>query len=283
MPDTFAQIMEKAGKTAFQGGIAGGLAMGVNVLSLMWLRTTMNYQYSNGTSMPQAIRTLYSQGGIPRFYKGLAPALIQGPLSRFGDTAANSGILALWASYPELDAKVPTSIKTLSCSAAAAAFRVVLMPVDTIKTSMQVQGSLSPLINKLKTTGPQVMFHGSMASATATFIGHYPWFYTYNYLNAKLEKQEDRLKELGRRALIGFSSSVVSDTISNSVRVVKVYKQANTTSISYPNAVKAIVEKDGVYGLMFRGLETKFVANGLQGILFSILWKQFEEMLFSKK
>ncbi len=34
---------------------------------------------------------------------------------------------------------------------------------------------------------------------------------------------------------------------------------------------------------MFRGLETKILANGLQGILFSILWKQFEEVLFPKK
>ena len=29
--------------------------------------------------------------GIPRFYRGLVPALLQGPLSRFGDTAANTG------------------------------------------------------------------------------------------------------------------------------------------------------------------------------------------------
>ena len=61
----------------------------------MWLRTTMNYQYANGTSTLTALRTLYKDGGIPRFYKGLAPALIQGPLSRFGDTAANAGVLAV--------------------------------------------------------------------------------------------------------------------------------------------------------------------------------------------
>ena len=40
-------------------------------------------------------RTLWAEGGIPRFYRGLAPALFQGPLSRFGDTAANTAILAL--------------------------------------------------------------------------------------------------------------------------------------------------------------------------------------------
>ena len=34
-------------------------------------------QYRYGTSTMEALRTLWSQGGIPRFYQGLAPALIQ--------------------------------------------------------------------------------------------------------------------------------------------------------------------------------------------------------------
>lgn len=35
----------------------------------MWLRTTVNYQYRNGTSMAVALKTLYAEGGIPRFYR----------------------------------------------------------------------------------------------------------------------------------------------------------------------------------------------------------------------
>ena len=41
-----------------------------------------------------------------------------------------------------------------------------------------------------------------------------------------------------------------------------------------------MIEEGGVSGLMFRGLETKIMLNGLQGILFSILWQHFEEVLF---
>lgn len=50
-------------------------------------------------------------------------------------------------------------------------------------------------------------------------------FATYNFLQEKIPKQEDTLKKLGRNGFIGFCSSVVSDTCSNSIRVVKVYKQ----------------------------------------------------------
>jgi hypothetical protein len=73
----------------------------------------------------------------PRFYRGLLPALFQGPLSRFGDTAANAGALALLDSY-EATVGLPTSVKTLAASFAAGIFRIFLMPVDACKTIMQV-------------------------------------------------------------------------------------------------------------------------------------------------
>jgi len=57
--------------------LAGMAAMGIQVLSLMWLRTTVNYQYRHGSSMTTAFKTLYKDGGVVRFYRGLAPALIQ--------------------------------------------------------------------------------------------------------------------------------------------------------------------------------------------------------------
>ena len=61
----------------------------------MPLCTITNYQYHYGTTLLQAATTLYADSGWTRFYYGLAAALIQDPMSRFGDTAANVGILAL--------------------------------------------------------------------------------------------------------------------------------------------------------------------------------------------
>ena len=39
-----SQTFKKAGKSALGGGLPGAAAMGIQVLSLMWLRTTVNYQ-----------------------------------------------------------------------------------------------------------------------------------------------------------------------------------------------------------------------------------------------
>ena len=60
------------------------------------MRTTVNFQYRYGMTTIEALKHLYADGGVRRFYRGVGPALIQGPLSRFGDTASNAGMRALW-------------------------------------------------------------------------------------------------------------------------------------------------------------------------------------------
>lgn len=122
-----SEIFRKAGKRALGGGVPGAVAMGAQVLTLMPLRSTMNYQYRYGnSSTATAIRTLYADGGIRRFYRGVGPALVQGPLSRFGDTAANSGVLTLLDSFDSTKT-LPVGVKTAASSGCAAAWRIFLM------------------------------------------------------------------------------------------------------------------------------------------------------------
>jgi hypothetical protein len=37
--------------------------------------------------------------------------------------------------------------------------------------------------------------------------------------------------------------------------------------------LQEIIKKDGLAGLFGRGLGTKLITNGIQGILFSVLWR----------
>ena len=50
--------------------------MFIQVLSLMWMRTTMNYQYRYGTTTTVALKKLYAEGGIRRFYRYVLSAFI---------------------------------------------------------------------------------------------------------------------------------------------------------------------------------------------------------------
>lgn len=95
---TFLRTLTLARQKALAGGVSGFVAGVIQVLTLMWLRTTVNYQYRYGLSMTTAIRELYRQGGINRFYRGLPYAIIQGPLARFGGIAANDASI-VFAAY----------------------------------------------------------------------------------------------------------------------------------------------------------------------------------------
>jgi hypothetical protein len=99
----------------------------------------MNYQYRYGTGLRDAAQTLLDDGGWTRYYQGLGAALIQGPVARFGDTAANAGVLALLESNKYLR-ELTSLLKTAFASLAAAAFRILLTPIDTVKTTLQTQG-----------------------------------------------------------------------------------------------------------------------------------------------
>lgn len=341
-------------KKAGGGGLAGAMAMVIQVLTLMPLRTVMkcafssldspqeeltnlsfvllhSYQYRFGTTTTEASRKLYEEGGWGRYYAGLAPALVQGPVgssassrgfansnsrlilcrtARFGDTASNAGILALLSSNPFLS-RLPSPLKTAFASLVGALFRMVLMPVDTLKTTMQAQGSsnaLQILKERVKTYGPGTLWAGAWATAAANFVGSWPWFATYNALSAYLPPAPpaDIWAKLGRQAFIGFVSSVVSDTCSNSLRVIKTYRQVSRKKVGYRasgfpslpqsaltltspshsrstgKAAQRIMRTEGARGLFGRGLKTRILANGLQGLLFSVLWKAFAELIEGK-
>ena len=253
---TLGDALRNAGKRALGGGLAGAIAMVVQVLALMWMRTTINYQHAKGMSTLEAMTVLYAAGGIARFYQGMAAALLQGPLSRFGDTAANAGALALLE-----DTTLPEGVKTFCASLSAALFRILITPIDTLKTTLQVQHTPRPLppphsplrlararghsvldddhnpipnpnanpnqvqgtagmailSDRLAKEGIFTLWSGALGSSVATLMGHYPWFLTYNFLQGKVPKMSGVAGQF-RSAIIGFISSFTSDVISNSVR-----------------------------------------------------------------
>jgi len=262
-------------KKSILSGINAYKAMSIQVLSLMWLRTIMNYQYKNGLTIKETIKILYKEGGIKRFYSGIIPALIHGPLCRFGDTFSNALILNLLKTK-----NFPIFFKTALASVTAGLVRVIFTPVDTIKTLNQTDGenSFKILKNKIKNNNIFVLYHGCMVNGLITLLGHYPWFLTHNYLNKFIPNYENNLfKNLMRNCFIGFFSSMISDSLSNSLRVIKTYKQTSEKSKSYKEVINDIVlsKNGGMKELFTRGLIIRLFANGIQGIMFNVIWKYY--------
>lgn len=132
---------------------------------------------------------------------------------------------------------------------------------------MQTESNSKALVvlrDRIKRYGPGTLWSGAWATAAANFVGSFPWyvtphvfspvsyvcswrksclirFATYNYLSLHLPNPSEfhhshfgfTMLKLSRQALIGFVSSVVSDTISNSLRVIKTYRQTAEEDVGY--------------------------------------------------
>jgi hypothetical protein len=62
-----------------------------------------------------------------------------------------------------------------------------------------------------------------------------------------------------------------------------VTKQSYHLPISYVEAARMVIAKDGVHGLFFRGLQTKILANGCQGMMFTVLWRLGQDALAARQ
>jgi len=140
---------------------------------------------------------LYSEGGIPRLYQGLSFAIIQGPLSRFGDTAANALVITLIDAY-DVNGVLPIVVRTGLGSVVAGLWRVLLMPIDTAKTCLQVNGKngLNELLKRINNEGFLILFNGGVAASIATIVGHFPWFLMFNYLSENLPSPQKTIENI---------------------------------------------------------------------------------------
>lgn len=276
----FSEILKKAGKSGIGGGVPGAIAGVVQVLTLMWLRTIMNYQCRYGSTFSQAFKILYNDGGIPRFYRGLSFALFQAPLARFVATAANDGVESLLANLNYTKDWGPGR-STIIASMVVGVWRMMLMPIDTCKTVLQVDSveGFRNLMRKVKVGKIYVLYQGAVANAVSAIFAHYPWFYTYKALSNSKFLQKLVGSNLLRNASIGFASSIVSDTLTNSIRVIKTTKQAIAVkhTVSYGEVVAMILAADGWKGLFGRGLRTRILGNAVQSVMFTVIWRGLAE------
>jgi hypothetical protein len=81
---------------------------------------------------------------------------------------------------PQISPNVKCNSEADAKGISAAGFRIILTPIDTLKTTLQVQGAggTSLLRQRVKTNGVGSLWWGAIATAAATFVGHYPWFAT---------------------------------------------------------------------------------------------------------
>ncbi|CAM9829981.1 unnamed protein product [Discosporangium mesarthrocarpum] len=274
--------------SSLESALTGAGATVFSVVSLMWLHTIITYQQKYGTKIVPTTISLWREGGIVRFYRGLVPSLAVVPFCRFGDTLFNS--LALHSlqgvRLGNAQVQVPVEVSTLIGSLGAGAFRAVILPLDTLKVLMQVEGKAGTLTLKKKITehGVGALYQGSLAYGAGSVMGHYPWYLTYNLLEEKVPQRSALGARRTRSAGIGFAASVVSAMTSNVFRVLKVHRQSHPEGVTYRQTIEQIKTKDGsLRGVFGRGLWGRVGASALQGMVFSVMWTELSDWLRGKE
>lgn len=275
--NSFRSILVRSFKKGLGGGISGFLAAVVQVLSLMWLDTAAKYQHRYGGNLKSSLKSLINEDGVFRLYRGLPMALVNLPLIRSGQMAANEGVLALLSSFPQTEG-LSLASKNLAVTLAAATWRILCLPVDTVQTALQVSGrdGWRLLVQNVTRQGPGRLFNGKSSVVAFALAGSFPWYMTFNYLDQVLPLAPEGaiILSLLRSACLGLSASCASDIVSNSMRVLMTNQLASMMSLR--EALRLVIKTDGVKGLFSRGLKTRLVMNGFQTAVFSIFWKAFQ-------
>eukprot|EP01090_Pellita_catalonica_P012439 TRINITY_DN2705_c0_g1_i1.p1 TRINITY_DN2705_c0_g1~~TRINITY_DN2705_c0_g1_i1.p1 ORF type:complete len:294 (+),score=18.07 TRINITY_DN2705_c0_g1_i1:152-1033(+) len=269
---SYGKIFVYTFKRAIGGGIAGGLLFVAQVSSLMALRTVIQHQFRYGLGAIETIQKLYAEGGLVRFYSGYPIALIQEPLLRFATTSMELSFRKFFHLHG-----MSKLVNALISSIAIALTQIALFPLDTVKNTLQVEGSagIQLLTDKISHNGITALWQGAFESLFTTFLSHFPWFFTYNILNEKLPRAKADLSQLLRTAFIGSCASIATDSIVNAFVVVKTFRQTNVANLSIPSAVSELYRTGGLRAIFTRGLATRTLTNVIQAILFSVLWKYF--------
>lgn len=263
---------------ALLSSIAGSKAMLVNMSTLMWLNTIATNQHVTGNTSYATFNQLYKQGGMVRFYDGFGITLMHGCIARFGDVFSYS-LIKKYTNDEKCSFSSSFSSTVVSATMSSV-IRGILTPLEKVKIMRQIDGykATSSLIKQTTRNGLSSLWNGSITVVGSNFVGYVPWFYTYDLMhNVIPEASTHCTLSLIRDGCIGFSASVVSDVVSNGIRVIKTLKQMDSHKRSYLTLIRNSMSDTNATMLPFRGLSTRIATNGLQSVVFTILWNLFDK------
>jgi hypothetical protein len=82
---------------------------------------------------------------------------------------------------------------------------MLLIPLDAFKIMMQVEGNagIPILLAKLKEHGVLALWDGATVAVLSMVATHYPWYLSFNYLNAVIPTQSHPWRSVRHTASLG--------------------------------------------------------------------------------
>ena len=134
-------------KTLVEMGIPGGIAGGIQLSSLYWLRTIIKYQYVYPQTLRTSSRNLWRDTDRFRLYRGFIPNFSKVFLGKIGESSL--------IKHYQPQNKNDILYNTILTAGVITTWKTLMMPLDTIGNSYQVNGLKSQEIirHRIKTQG----------------------------------------------------------------------------------------------------------------------------------
>lgn len=258
-------INSKNLKNMVESGFAGGIAGGIQLSSLYWLRTIIKYQYVYPQNLTMASRNLWHDKDKLRLFRGFIPNFSKVFLGKIGEASLIKNF--------QPQGKSDIWYNTIQTSSIITAWKALMMPLDTLGNSYQVNGKDASQIikNRIQQQGIVTLWSGTSVYLNISFINYTIWVYTYHNLNQCLPQ---KLNQDIRNGLIGLGATFLSDIVINPLRVIKTNIQSHSEKKMYRELYVEIFKHSQDY---FRGFQTKMLFNCLNGALYVILWKRLDK------
>ena len=265
----------------FLAGAASGLAEGIAVQPFDMIKTRHQLNVKNNESVLKSFKSIYNEGGLVRFYRGMFPELI-------GLVPKSS---VMYATYELVYRRLgnETSISaSIAGFTAGTAEALIVTPTQVVKVRLQAiehlgryTGPKDCIIKTYRTEGLLGFATGLGPTLWRNCIWNTVYFGTMHWLKKQLPPAKTKLVDLSMTFVTGFFGAIFATCFNAPFDVVKSrfqsqLKDAKPLKYNYTIPSLITIYKEEGLSSCYKGFRPKAIRMGLGGAVAMFTFELFQ-------
>lgn len=270
----------------FIAGAASGLVEGLVVQPIDMIKTRHQLNVNNNESLIKSFRSIYNEGGIGRFYRGMLPELI-------GVVPKSSG---MYASYELVYRRLgeETSLNASIAGFAAGIIEALIVtPSQVLKVRLQAKehigrykGPKDCIMKIYQNEGILGFATGLGATIYRNCVWNTVYFGTMHWLKQQVPKRQTKVGDLSMTFVTGFVGGLFATCFNAPFDVVKSRIQSQVKikggkPLKYNYTIPSLITiyKDEGLSSCYKGIRPKALRMGLGGAIAMVTFELFQSIL----
>lgn len=268
-------------------GAISGLAEVMLTYPFDMVKTRHQLNTSSSNGVLKTLIDLYKEGGIPRWYRGIAAEFI-------GVVPKSSGMYASYEmvrKFVAVDCKYgdTSSVATLAGLASGVPEAIIVTPTQVVKIRLQAKehlgrytGSVDCAMKTLRSEGVSALYIGLEPTLWRNCIWNAVYFGLMHWTKQRLPKPSSTLMDLSQTFVTGFLGAVVATCVNIPFDVVKSRVQSQLKvpgqTPKYRNTLQSLIlvaKEEGILSC-YKGLNAKIAKTGLGGSVAMVVFESIQ-------